>query len=183
VTLHLKAIFAERELAEEATCKDYLQVRREGKREITRKLRHYRLEAILAVGYRVRSHRGTQFRQWATARLGECGCRANTRAVQLGAVVMGVRKFHSVEEMPGPPPRKPLDPDNLRVAFGLPSMANGLCPIRLRPGVRKFRSWDEAQAAKDADERSNWRGRIGRSSVARLCRSLNRCQRRCNPKA
>jgi hypothetical protein len=43
----------------------------EGGREVTRKLRHYRLEAILAVGYRVRSHRGTQFRQWATARLSE----------------------------------------------------------------------------------------------------------------
>jgi hypothetical protein len=38
---------------------------------VSRKLRHYRLEAILAVGFRVRSHRGTQFRQWATARLGE----------------------------------------------------------------------------------------------------------------
>ena len=71
VTLHLKAIFADGELAEEATCKDYLQVRSEGGREVSRKLRHYRLEAILAVGYRVRSHRGTQFRQWATARLSE----------------------------------------------------------------------------------------------------------------
>ena len=71
VTLHLKAIFAEGELAEKATCKDYLQVRHEGKRTVTRRLSHYRLEAILAVGYRVRSHRGTQFRQWATARLGE----------------------------------------------------------------------------------------------------------------
>ncbi|MFC7336129.1 virulence RhuM family protein [Haloferula chungangensis] len=71
VTQHLKAIFAEGELTEEATCKDYLQVRLEGDREVSRKLRHYRLEAILAVGYRVRSHRGTQFRQWATARLGE----------------------------------------------------------------------------------------------------------------
>jgi hypothetical protein len=71
VTLYLKAIFAEGELTEAATCKDYLQVRAEGGREVTRKLRHYRLEAILAVGYRVRSHRGTQFRQWATARLGE----------------------------------------------------------------------------------------------------------------
>ena len=71
VTLHLKAIFAEGELVEEATCKDYLQVRREGTREVSRNLRHYRLEAILAVGYRVRSHRGTQFRQWATARLSE----------------------------------------------------------------------------------------------------------------
>lgn len=71
VTLHLKAIFAEGELSEEATCKDYLQVRREGGREVTRTLRHYSLPAILAVGYRVRSHRGTQFRQWATARLSE----------------------------------------------------------------------------------------------------------------
>ncbi len=71
VTLHLKAIFGEGELGEEATCKDYLQVRPEGGREVTRKLRHYRLEAILAVGFRVRSHRGTQFRQWATARLSE----------------------------------------------------------------------------------------------------------------
>jgi hypothetical protein len=71
VTLHLKGIFAEGELDETATCKDYLQVRVEGGREVSRKLRHYRLEAILAVGFRVRSQRGTQFRQWATARLGE----------------------------------------------------------------------------------------------------------------
>ena len=71
VTLHLKAIFAEGELAEAATCKDYLQVRQEGSRDVSRNLRHYRLEAILAVGYRVRGSRGTQFRQWATARLSE----------------------------------------------------------------------------------------------------------------
>ncbi len=71
VTLHLKAIFAEGELAEAATCKDYLQVRVEGSREVSRSLRHYRLEAILAVGFRVRSHRGTQFRQWAIGRLNE----------------------------------------------------------------------------------------------------------------
>lgn len=50
VTLHLKAIFNEGELQESATCKDYLQVRQEGRREVTRKLRHYRLEAILAIG-------------------------------------------------------------------------------------------------------------------------------------
>lgn len=71
ITLHLKAIYAEGELAEPATCKAYLQVRREGAREVTRRLRYYSLEAILAVGYRVRSPRGTAFRQWATARLGE----------------------------------------------------------------------------------------------------------------
>lgn len=71
ITLHLKAIFEEGELKEEATCKDYLQVRTEGGREVQRKLRHYSLPAILAVGYRVRSPRGTMFRQWATARLSE----------------------------------------------------------------------------------------------------------------
>jgi hypothetical protein len=71
VTLHLKAIFAEGELNEGSTCKDYLQVRSEGSRRINRAIRHYRLEAILSVGYRVRSSRGTQFRQWATSRLSE----------------------------------------------------------------------------------------------------------------
>lgn len=71
ITLHLKAIYAEGELSESATCKEYLQVRTEGKREVQRQVKHYSLEAILAVGYRVRSHRGTQFRRWATERLGE----------------------------------------------------------------------------------------------------------------
>lgn len=71
ITLHLKAIFAEGELGEEATCKDYLQVRLEGERQVRRSVRHYNLDAILAVGYRVRSTRGTQFRQWATERLRE----------------------------------------------------------------------------------------------------------------
>lgn len=71
ITLHLKAIFAEGELTESATCKDYLQVRQEGARQVERNLRHYNLVAILAVGYRVRSPRGTQFRIWATERLHE----------------------------------------------------------------------------------------------------------------
>jgi hypothetical protein len=72
---------------------------------------------------------------------------------------VGVRKFHSVEEMPGPPPRRPLDPENLRIALGLASLANGLRPTRLRPGVRKFRSWDEALAAQEADEQAQRAGR------------------------
>lgn len=71
ITLHLAAIYQEGELEEGATCKDYLQVRQEGTRQVRRVLKHYNLEAILAVGYRVRSPRGTQFRQWATARLHE----------------------------------------------------------------------------------------------------------------
>lgn len=71
ITLHVKAIYADGEQAEDATCKSYLQVRQEGGRTIKRHVRHYRFEMVLAVGFRVRSHRGTQFRQWATARLQE----------------------------------------------------------------------------------------------------------------
>jgi hypothetical protein len=69
ITLHLKAIYAEGEQNEEATCKPYLQVRQEGGRSVRRQVRHYRLEVVLAVGFRVRSPRGTQFRQWATSRV------------------------------------------------------------------------------------------------------------------
>ena len=71
ITIHLKAIYGEGELDETATCKNYLQVRQEGSRHVRRSLRHYSLDVILAVGYRVRSPRGTLFRQWATARLSE----------------------------------------------------------------------------------------------------------------
>ncbi|MFT4178870.1 MAG: virulence RhuM family protein [Thermomonas sp.] len=71
ITLHLKAIYAEGELDEAATCKDYLQVRQEGTRRVSRALHHYNLEAIIAVGYRVKSGRGTQFRRWATEILSE----------------------------------------------------------------------------------------------------------------
>jgi len=71
VTMHLAAIYEEGELGPEATCKEFLQVRQEGARQVRRSLKHYSLAAVLAVGYRVRSPRGTQFRQWATARLEE----------------------------------------------------------------------------------------------------------------
>lgn len=56
---------------------------------------------------------------------------------------MGVRKFRSIEEMPGPEPRTPLDPENLRIAFDLVETTHRLAGLRRRPGVRKFRSWDE----------------------------------------
>ena len=69
VNEHLKGIYAEGELSPERTLRRFRIVRREGSRQVTRNIDHYQLEAILAVGYRVRSERGTQFRQWATARL------------------------------------------------------------------------------------------------------------------
>jgi hypothetical protein len=71
ITLHLKALYSEGEIAPEATCKSYLQVQPEGARQVRRHVKFYNLDAILAVGYRVRSPRGTQFRRWATERLRE----------------------------------------------------------------------------------------------------------------
>ena len=71
VNEHLKGIFAEGELITGATIRNFRIVRLEGKREVTRNIEHYQLDAILAVGFRVRSHRGTQFRQWAIGRLNE----------------------------------------------------------------------------------------------------------------
>ena len=83
VTLHIKSIYEDGEQQDAATCKEYLQVRQEGGRRIQRSLKHYSLDMILAVGYRVRSPRGTQFRIWATERLREylikgfAGCHAH----------------------------------------------------------------------------------------------------------
>ena len=71
ITMLIKTIYKEGELSAMATCKQFLQVRREGTRQVKRQLNHYSLDMILAVGYRVRSHRGTQFRQWATTHLKE----------------------------------------------------------------------------------------------------------------
>lgn len=71
ITQHIRAIYEDQELDPAATCKELLQVRQEGKRRVRRQLKAYSLPMILAVGYRVRSPRGTQFRQWATAHLEE----------------------------------------------------------------------------------------------------------------
>lgn len=68
---HLGNIFDEQELDPTATIRKFRIVQLEGKREVARLVDHYNLDVILAVGYRVRSHRGTQFRRWATERLSE----------------------------------------------------------------------------------------------------------------
>ena len=68
---HLINIYNERELDPAATIRKFRIVQTEGNREVSRTVDHYNLDAILAVGYRVRSHRGTQFRSWATERLRE----------------------------------------------------------------------------------------------------------------
>lgn len=69
ITQHIRAIYESGELVEQATCKPYLQVREERGRQVSRSIKHYNLEVVLAVGYRAKSHRGTQFRRWATEQL------------------------------------------------------------------------------------------------------------------
>jgi hypothetical protein len=71
ITTHLKNIYEDAELQEDGTCKEILQVQREGKREVSRGIKFYNLDAIISVGYRVNSSRATQFRIWATNTLKE----------------------------------------------------------------------------------------------------------------
>lgn len=71
VLMHLQNIYKGEELPEQATTKDFLVVRQEGNRQVRRNIKHYNLDAIISVGYRVSSKRATQFRQWATRVLKE----------------------------------------------------------------------------------------------------------------
>ena len=68
---HIANIYKEGELDENATCQDFRQVRKEGKRTVARDLPHYNLDVIISVGYRVKSQRGIAFRKWATSVLKE----------------------------------------------------------------------------------------------------------------
>jgi len=67
VSLHLKNIYKENELNENSTVEYFSVVRKEGKRNVTRNIKHYNLDAIISLGYRVNSKKATKFRQWATS--------------------------------------------------------------------------------------------------------------------
>lgn len=69
INMHIKNVYEEKELAEEATIKDFLIVRMEGQREVKRNQKFYNLDVIISIGYRIKSQVATQFRQWATQRL------------------------------------------------------------------------------------------------------------------
>lgn len=71
ITMHIRNMYKEGELEVGPTCKDFLQVRMEGNRTVNRIQKIYNLDVIISVGYRVKSHRGTQFRQWANRVLKE----------------------------------------------------------------------------------------------------------------
>ncbi|MBQ3240141.1 MAG: virulence protein RhuM/Fic/DOC family protein [Akkermansia sp.] len=96
IIMHVGNIYQELELQREGTCKEFLQVRREGNRQVSRPVRFYNLDMILSVGYRVNTRRGTQFRIWATRRLREYLLRGyvvhERRLQQLGQVVRLMRR-------------------------------------------------------------------------------------------
>lgn len=71
ISKHIKNVFEEGELAEDSTVAKFATVQSEGKRVVQRDIVVYNLDVIISVGYRVKSHRGTQFRIWATQRLRE----------------------------------------------------------------------------------------------------------------
>ncbi|MDE5821787.1 MAG: virulence RhuM family protein [Paramuribaculum sp.] len=86
ISLHIRNIYKEGELDEEATVKEYLTVQKEGNRSVQRNISYYNLDVIISVGYRVKSLRGTQFRQWANTVLKDYllrGYSINQRLMQL----------------------------------------------------------------------------------------------------
>lgn len=107
VLMHLKNVYADGELEEPVTTKDFLAVRVEGKRQVRRQLKHYNLDAIISVGYRVNSRRGVRFRQWATQTLREHLVRGYTinqqrfeqNASELEAALSLVRKAAAGEAL------------------------------------------------------------------------------------
>lgn len=107
ISLHLKNIFADGELAEAATTEDSSVVRQEGKRQVSRVVKHYNLDAIISVGYRVSSKRAVSFRQWATRLLREHLTQGYTlnrqrfeaNALELEAALQLVRKAAQSPEL------------------------------------------------------------------------------------
>ena len=75
ISEHLSNVFSSGELEKEATIRKFRIVRHEGTRNVTRSVEHYNLDAIISVGYRVKSATATQFRIWATKRLSNTWCR------------------------------------------------------------------------------------------------------------
>ena len=84
INMHLKNIYAEEELEEASTIKDFLIVRFEGGRRVSRRVKHYNLDAIISVGFRVNSKRGIKFRQWASSVLKEYLLRGLVRDQRIG---------------------------------------------------------------------------------------------------
>lgn len=117
VLMHLRNIFKDGELVEAVTAKDFLAVRTEGKRQVQRRLKHYNLDAVISVGYRVNSKKAVAFRQWATTVLRQHLTqgyslnrqRLEANAQELEAALLLVRKIAQNPELPQEAGRGLLD--------------------------------------------------------------------------
>ena len=101
ISLHLKNIYADGELSENSTTENFSVVQSEGSRQATRSVRFYNLDAIISVGYRVNSHRATQFRIWATSVLKEFikkGFVLDDERLKQGETVFGKDYFRELLE-------------------------------------------------------------------------------------
>ena len=101
VSLHLKNIYEDGELTEEATTEEFSVVQREGQRNVNRRMRFYNLDAIISVGYRVNSRRATHFRIWATKVLKEYmvkGFVLDDERLKQGKTVFGKDYFRELLE-------------------------------------------------------------------------------------
>jgi len=103
ISLHLKNIYAEGELDEQATTEDFSVVRTEGSRKVTRQIKHYNLDAVISTGYRVKSRYATQFRIWATARLKDYllkGYALNQQRLQQNADMRAISAYVGMAAVP-----------------------------------------------------------------------------------
>lgn len=101
VQQHLDAIYRSGELDEDSTIKIFLTVRQEGSRTVNRSVKHYNLDAIIAVGYRVNSKQATHFRQWATQVLKEYiikGFALDDDRLKQAKTVLGKDYFQELQE-------------------------------------------------------------------------------------
>ena len=181
ITLHIKAIYAEGELVAEATCKHYLQVRQEGGRQVERQLNVYNLDMILAIGFRVRSHRGTQFRQWALTHLREFlikGFALDDRRLRdagggnyFDELLARIRDIRSSEKLFY---RKVLEMDRQARRFPAPLRTRhpepcrvGIAPGSRRESSRRVRETPKAAAARAVTGGTSFRDLVDADQVSR----------------
>jgi hypothetical protein len=101
ISEHIKNVFEEGELENEATVRKFRTVQKEGEREVARELEYYNLDVIISVGYRVKSQRGTQFRIWATKVLREYiikGFAMDDQRLKQGSALFGKDYFDELLE-------------------------------------------------------------------------------------
>lgn len=137
VSMHVKNVYAEGELTPISTRQDFLQVRTEGARDVTREITHYNLDLIISVGYRVKSKTATQFRIWATERLRDYlieGVALNqTRLDELGQIVQVLARSA-----------------NMLVAGSAEIISEYL------PGLQMLRDYDEGSVSSAPQTEPSW---------------------------